>query len=71
MPTREKDLRKQPNMARPHSGNASEIQKQCDYGAQSKRGKASQHQLAVLENNTHAQDCFAQLANREQELCGE
>mmetsp|Transcript_126102 Transcript_126102/g.199976 ORF Transcript_126102/g.199976 Transcript_126102/m.199976 type:complete len:785 (-) Transcript_126102:127-2481(-) len=46
-------------------------QQQLAYGPQSKRGNASQHQLAVLENNAHAQACFSQLALREEELCSE
>lgn len=48
-----------------------EVLQQQEWGAQSKRGGASQHPMTTLKDNTHAQDCFALFAKNEEKLCGE
>jgi hypothetical protein len=41
------------------------------YGPQSKRGRAPQFQLQVLDLNAHARGCFQSFARNEEDLCGE
>jgi len=48
-----------------------ELAQQLEYGAQSRRGRASQAPARVLEENPHAQECFASFAHNEAKLCGE
>lgn len=44
-------------------------ERQRALGPQSKRGDASQHQLSVLESNSHALECFAEFWKHEEDLC--
>lgn len=46
-----------------------EEQRQRDFGPQSKRGGASQHQLSVLDYSPHAKECFQTFAQNEEKLC--
>jgi len=50
---------------------AEEVAAQRKYGPQSKRGKASQLQMEVIQNNAHAVERFAELAAYEEHNCGE
>lgn len=48
-----------------------EVARQVQYGPQSKRGGASQHPFRILDENPHAQECFAKFGQNEARLCGE
>mmetsp|Transcript_72690 Transcript_72690/g.225808 ORF Transcript_72690/g.225808 Transcript_72690/m.225808 type:complete len:508 (+) Transcript_72690:68-1591(+) len=48
-----------------------EVTRQRELGPQSKRGGASQHPFKVLDDNPHAQECFAKFGQNEMRLCGE
>jgi len=48
-----------------------EVEQQREWGAQSRRGGASQHPLRTLDDNPHAKECFAKFADNEQKLCAE
>mmetsp|Transcript_26130 Transcript_26130/g.60937 ORF Transcript_26130/g.60937 Transcript_26130/m.60937 type:complete len:585 (+) Transcript_26130:147-1901(+) len=47
------------------------IEQQREYGAQSRRGGATQGPLHHLESNPHALQVFADFASKEKQLCGE
>jgi len=50
---------------------AAVVAQQMEFGPQSRRGGASLAPYKVLEENPHAQECFAQFEHNEAKLCGE
>jgi len=50
---------------------AAMVAQQIEYGPQSRRGRPSLAPYKVLEENPHAQECFAQFEHNEAKLCGE
>lgn len=50
---------------------SAEVQQQKRWGAQSRRGGASDHPMKMLNDETHALDCFKYFEKKEEMLCGE